>query len=210
MYNIDIRVQDYVFDFENEYWLLDRHNVLTDVLFYSGIKKLFYIFIILLVFTLTIFHKHPLVRQYKPGLIIVLISTLLVPAVVGSLKSITNIPCPKDIIHYGGSSPHATVLKGYPKKYIQNTRAKCFPAAHASGGFSLLSLFFLFKKKRNKIVAIYFSLAIGWSTGLYKMLIGDHFLSHTLVSMFLAWFIILVIAKVVLAYTSNNLSSPEV
>lgn len=32
--------------------------------------------------------------------------------------------------------------------------------------------------------------------GLYKMLIGDHFLSHTLVTMTLAWLIILILAKI--------------
>lgn len=145
-----------------------------------------------------------LVREYKTGLLIVLCSTLFVPLVIGSLKSVTNIPCPKDITHYGGVSPHATVMRGYPDNYVQKSRARCFPAAHASGGFSLLSLFFLFKKKRNKRIALYFSLALGWSTGFYKMMIGDHFLSHTLVSMLLAWLLIQIIAKIILFHYSKQ------
>ena len=36
---------------------------------------------------------------------------------------------------------------------------------------------------------------IGWSMGTYKMLIGDHFLSHTVITMILAWLLILVIAQ---------------
>jgi membrane-associated PAP2 superfamily phosphatase len=73
----------------------------------------------------------------------------------------------------------------------------CWPAGHASGGFALLSLFFLFKSRRNKIFALIFGLSVGWMMGLYKMLIGDHFLSHTIITMILAWLIILVIAKIV-------------
>ena len=37
----------------------------------------------------------------------------------------------------------------------------------------------------------------GWSTGTYKILIGDHFLSHTVVTMLLAWLIILTIVGLV-------------
>jgi len=58
-----------------------------------------------------------------------------------------------------------------------------------------LSLFFLFKSKRNKKIAIISAICIGWSMGLYKMMVGDHFLSHTIITMVLAWLIILIIAK---------------
>jgi membrane-associated PAP2 superfamily phosphatase len=40
-------------------------------------------------------------------------------------------------------------------------------------------------------------MALAWSMGTYKMLIGDHFLSHTIVTMLLSWLIILMVAKFV-------------
>jgi membrane-associated PAP2 superfamily phosphatase len=43
-------------------------------------------------------------------------------------------------------------------------------------------------------------MVLGWSTASYKMLIGDHFLSHTVVTMILAWLIILLIVAVVNKY----------
>lgn len=43
----------------------------------------------------------------------------------------------------------------------------------------LLSLFFLFHSRRNRIRGLWFRIASGWITGGYKMVIGDHFLSHT-------------------------------
>ena len=59
-----------------------------------------------------------------------------------------------------------------------------------------MSIFFLFKKRKNQVIALLFALLIAWSMGLYKMLIGDHFLSHTIISMILAWLIILIFAKI--------------
>ena len=89
------------------------------------------------------------------------------------------------------------VWESYPEKYKNMKRIACWPAGHASGGFALLSLFFLFKNRRNKIIALITALIIGWSMRIYKMAIGDHFLSHTLITMILAWFIILIIVKIV-------------
>lgn len=44
------------------------------------------------------------------------------------------------------------------------------------------------------------AISIGWALGLYKMFIGDHFLSHTLVTMLLAWLMILLISQKVHHY----------
>ena len=58
-----------------------------------------------------------------------------------------------------------------------------------------MALFFLFKKPRNQKIALGVALVLAWVTGGYKMSIGDHFLSHTLISMILGWLIILLIVK---------------
>lgn len=199
-------IQDYLYQFSETQWILDRNDKITEIIFYSGIKKLFYVFVISIAVALILFRKYEFIQQYKTGLLIVLISTLLVPLVIGSLKSVTNIPCPKDIAHYGGSYPHVTVLKRYPDIMQQKARVKCFPAAHASGGFSLMALFFLFKKRRNRLIGLVSGLSIGWMTGIYKMLIGDHFLSHTIVSMIMAWLIILIVRTLIMAYSSRQLA----
>jgi membrane-associated PAP2 superfamily phosphatase len=76
-------------------------------------------------------------------------------------------------------------------------KIKSWPAGHASGGFALLSLFFLFKSRRNQKRAVIIALSIGFSMGIYKMLIGDHFLSHTIITMLIAWLIILLIESLI-------------
>jgi membrane-associated PAP2 superfamily phosphatase len=51
------------------------------------------------------------------------------------------------------------------------------------------------------VIALVFALGVGWSMGLYKMIIGDHFLSHTVITMILAWLIVLIIAKSVYRFS---------
>jgi len=61
-----------------------------------------------------------------------------------------------------------------------------------------MSLYFLVKKPRNQKIALAFGVTVGVLTGGYKILIGDHFLSHTLVTMILAWLVILIIHKLII------------
>ena len=140
------------------------------------------------------FYQFYLFLKKLKGLLIVCLSTILVPS-LASLKSVTNVPCPVNIIEFGGDSIDVKILESYPKDYIQEKKQRCWPAGHATMGFSLMSLYFLFKKPRNQKIALAFGVTVGVLTGGYKILIGDHFLSHTLVTMILAWLVILIIHK---------------
>jgi membrane-associated PAP2 superfamily phosphatase len=190
---IDVSLQDYFYHFQTQQWLIDKDNQILRLIFYDGIKKVFILFVLSVLIALLFFRHTKTVQEYKQGLLIVLLSCLIVPLVVSGLKATTNIPCPKNISHYHGNYPYVTIFSSYPKDFQQQGKIKCFPAGHASGGFALLSLFFLFKRKRNKIIALISVMILSWSIGTYKMLIGDHFLSHTLVTMLLAWLLILLI-----------------
>ena len=203
--DVDLYVQDLFYNVSEKKWILDWHAQPYKFLFYDGIKRALIIVAILVLLTLILFWKKPFMQGYKKGLIIVLLSALLVPAVASGLKRETNMPCPKDEVHYGGVYPRTAVWEKYPQEFtLTHHRSKCWPAGHASGGFALMSLFFLFRKKRNRYIALGLALVIGWSMGLYKMLIGDHFFSHTVITMVLAWFLILVIAKTVYSIEFNK------
>jgi len=191
---IDLWLQDHFYNFKLNRWILDRDAEPFRFIFYDGIKKVFILLIASGLLGLIFFKNLPLIRTHRQGLWIVCLSAILVPLVVGGLKWMTNTPCPRDILRYNGTYPYVTVLSPYPQNFQQKERIKCFPAGHASGGFSLFSLVFLFQKRRGKILSILTAMVLGWSTGLYKMLIGDHFLSHTVVTMVLAWLLVIIIA----------------
>jgi membrane-associated PAP2 superfamily phosphatase len=209
--SIDLLVQDFFFDVQFKHWMIDRNNQVLKFIFYDGIKILYVLFLLGLLVTLIVFRKAALIKAYRQGLLIVLLSVILVPLIIGSLKAITNVPCPKNIQHFGGDYPYVTIFSKYPESFHQTENIKCFPAGHASGAFALMALFFLFKTKRNRQIALAASITLGWVTGSYKMFIGDHFLSHTLMSMLLAWLIILVVVKTIYSFRKEpgqTLESP--
>lgn len=193
--NSDIMVQNYFYNFETKSWLIDKDEPILKLFLYDGLKQGLIIFGVFILILLIFFRKKEFVKEYKKGLIILLLSSIFVPTIVGSLKAITNTPCPCNIEHFGGEYPDIKVFDKYPEDFIQKSKAKCWPAGHASGGFALMALFFFFKNPRNQFFGLIGAITLGWSMGTYKMLLGDHFLSHTIITMILAWIIILTIVK---------------
>jgi membrane-associated PAP2 superfamily phosphatase len=206
--DLDLLVQNYFYNSDLHLWILNDNNIVLDLIFYSGYKKILVLFALSLLLALVFFRKNTVIQCYKQGLLIVLLSLILVPTTVGFLKSVTNVPCPKHLVRYGGRYPYVKALKPMPSELKQEKQFKCFPAGHASGGFALMSLFFLFKTKRNQRLALASAISIGWITGGYKMLIGDHFLSHTIVTMLLAWIMILLITAAAQWY-ENQVNSAQ-
>lgn len=193
--NLDIFVQNFFYNFDTKNWLLQKEESILRFFLYDGIKVLLIIFAVAILFSLIFLRKKQFIQEYKKGLIIVLLSAIFVPSLIGTLKAVTNTPCPCDIVHFNGTYPDIKVFDSYPKDFVQTSKIKCWPAGHASGGFALMALFFLFKTVKNQKRALIGALIVGWSMGTYKMLLGDHFLSHTIITMLLAWLIILLIVK---------------
>lgn len=190
---IDIAIQDYFYNFSSHQWIVDKNSAIPKLIFYDGIKKVYILFVIGVLISLLFFRQSPVIIKLKKGLFVVLLSCIAIPLFIGLLKAITNVPCPKDIDHYGGNYPYVTVLSKYPSTFQQTKSIKCYPAGHASGGFALMSLFFLFSGRKRKIIALFSAIIIGWTIGSYKMIIGDHFFSHTWITMILSWLLILLI-----------------
>lgn len=206
---IDITVQDIFYNFETKEWLINRGDKLLRFVFYDGIKKVYYLFVLTILVTILFFRKNGKVKRYNRGLLIVFLSLVFVPLIVGGLKAVTNTPCAKNIVRYNGNYPYVTVLGSYPENFEQTEKMECYPAGHASGGFALLSLFFLFRNRKYRKIAVGGGMLVGWSVGAYKMMIGDHFLSHTVASMILAWLVILIISKSIFAIMHNSATAQK-
>lgn len=205
---LDVFVQNFFYNFETKSWIIDKNEPILKFFFYDGIKILLIVFGVAILFSLIFLKRNRLIQEYKKGLIIVLLSGIFVPLIIGSLKAITNTPCPCNIVHFNGSYPENKVFEHYPKDFVQKSKVKCWPAGHASGGFALMALFFLFKTAKNQKRALIGALIIGWSIGTYKMLLGDHFLSHTIITMILSWLIILIIVKFTQFKQRSNIEKP--
>jgi len=186
----DLWLQNLLFNTQNNTWLIDSPGWLLRFVFYDGIKKLLILFALAIIISLLFLRNKKWVKHYHRGLRIVLLSLLIVPSVTGLLKATTNVACPRDIVTYGGDIPYVRVFESYPQGQKPEKNQRCFPAGHASGGFALMALYFLFHSKRNRRRALAFGLTIGWLMGGYKTLLGHHFLSHSIITMILAWLLI--------------------
>ncbi len=204
IYDVDILIEDYLYNFDTKTFVVRADEQPYRAIFYDGAKK-FVIFIgVTALFALLGSWKFERLKPYRRGLLIVVFSAILIPSVVGQLKATTNMPCPEDEIRYNGSYPRTAVWECYADDFeLKNDRIKCWPAGHASGGFALMSLFFLFQKRKNRFIALGVAVVVGWSMGLYKMMTGDHFFSHTLITMLLSWLIIIIVARGVARYTKR-------
>jgi len=206
---IDGMVQPWLYNANTQTWLVDRNDPVLDLVFYSGIKKIFVASILFLLFALVFLRRFNWVKNHSKGLVIVVLSAIVIPLTVGVLKDTTNMPCPNQLVEYNGPYPHIGLFEQLTEQQ-QRPVTRCYPAGHASGGFSLLALLFLVTTSRSKKIILAAVMTLGWSTAIYKMAIGDHFLGHGVVTMILAWLIILMIVagveKIETIFFNKNIS----
>jgi membrane-associated PAP2 superfamily phosphatase len=114
-------------------------------------------------------------------------------ALVGILKVLTNVDCPWDLTGFGGDRPYVALFADRPD-YLP--RAQCFPGAHSSSGFAMMSLFFALRGRRRR--AAYWALALGMTVGVAfsvgQQARGAHFLTHDLASAALVWWVLLALS----------------
>lgn len=194
---LDLWLQDHFYDFAQQAWLVDKRAVLPRLLFYTGPKLLLIGFAAWLLLSLV------LPRRIRPRWLatpwpapkvwLVILSLAVVPATIAIMKSRSDIYTPASLTRYDGTKPYHHLFEPLPPDVPPN-RGRSFPAGHASGGFALMSLFYLFTRRSGRWTGLGLGLVYGWTMGLYQMFKGAHFLSHTVVTMLLAWLIIEVLA----------------
>lgn len=186
---IDRWFQDFFYNSATNSWLVPRSEPLPRVLFYHAPKILLITLaswlLLSLVFPAECSARRFLSRRSPRELIYLLVCLGLFPAMIGQLKSTTGLHSPYELTRYGGQHAYRTNLSDRPSDPAKLGRS--FPAGHASGGFALLGLWFVARNRREQINALLLGLAAGWAMGLYQTFNGAHFLSHTVVTMILAW-----------------------
>lgn len=188
--DLDLAVQDRFYDFAQARWFVDGHDAVGRFWFYQVPK----VVIVAIGLGLLAFAVGP--RQWRrrygwtrPDLWIAILTLATLPLLTGLGKRYTGMHCPGEVQRYGGDAPYEHLQLSIHTG--MEPRGRCFPAAHASGGFALLGLAWLRRSVRWRIASLAFGLAAGWWMGGYQMLRGAHFLSHTLVTMLLAWIVVL-------------------
>ena len=189
--NVDLWVQDHLFNFATRQWLVDGKAAGPRLWFYNG-PKIAIIALGLGILALAVLPEKrrarlPLAAVPRRCLWVAFFTIGLVPALIGQLKATTNTFCPSEIRRYGGDVPYVRVVECYPENDRPARKGRCFPAGHSSGGFALMALAGFARTRRGWILGVAAGLAVGWWMGGYQMAKGSHYLSHTVVTMFMAW-----------------------
>jgi membrane-associated PAP2 superfamily phosphatase len=130
-------------------------------------------------------------RRWRRLLVATALAMALGPTIVVVLKSFTTFPCPWSLVRYGGSAAEATHWFTTP-----SGAGQCFPAGHAAGGFSLVALAFGLAgagRYRSARIMLAIALAFGIVSATVRTLQGAHFLSHSLWSAAIDWWIAAVV-----------------
>jgi len=197
---LDVRISEIFYN--NGHWLLEKGAQPYAFIFYDLPKALLILLAVYLIAVLIIKYRQSRFNATAPnrsklshnkldkfllplpmreiGYLLIILA--IVPATIATLKGVTHVSCPNDLVIFNGDLPYLNLWQNI----VAATPARCFPAAHASAGFSLYGLAFLPTLKKYRYQIFTTVTILGWTMGLYKMLFGDHFFSHTLVSMLLS------------------------
>lgn len=196
---LDLIVQDWFYDFDQASWLVDQKAFWPRVFFYNGPKYVIIAFAVaLLVFSVgpRRWLKRVSPRLRKRDLCVVLATLATGPSLIALSKATTNVFCPYDIERYGGKVPYVKVLESYPQGQRPEKRGRGFPAGHASGGYALMSLAGLWFTRKGRWTGFAVGMSLGTLMGVYQMFKGAHYLSHTVVTVFVCWILFLVWRRV--------------
>jgi membrane-associated PAP2 superfamily phosphatase len=187
---LDLTVQDRLYDFAANRWLVDGNEPVGRLVFYNAPKiGVIATGVALLVLALGPETWRARLRADRRGLVIAVLTLAALPALAGLGKNFTNVHCPSEVRRYGGSAPYVKLCSPYPEDDRPAAKGRCFPAGHASGGFALMGLAWLRASPRWRRGMIALGLAAGWWMGAYQMAKGAHYLSHTVTTMLLAWLV---------------------
>jgi len=104
---------------------------------------------------------------------------------VAGVKRFSSTSCPWDLVQFGGTVPYV----GHWAAAIDGGPGHCFPAGHASVGFTWIALYFALRDVAPRLArkALAGALVAGLMLGLAQQMRGAHFMSHTLWTAWICW-----------------------
>ena len=125
----------------------------------------------------------------RSALRVVALSAIFVPLSIYWLSSFSDVPCPTDLLRYGGLEPYARLLETLP---ASASAMACLPATQANTAWWLLALplFCLPRRPRTALLFAGIMLLCGLALSWQQQLHGTQFFTHTLWSAWIASFLI--------------------
>lgn len=193
--SIDLRLQDQFYQAATRTWCVNAYAPVPRLIFYLLPKALSWMIglslLVLLMLPTKARRRFPRLGSFSRRQLLATLAVIgLSPLTVALGKKLTNVHTPAELTRYGGNAPYLRVTEPVPPEARHLKRGLGFPAGHASGGFALIGLTLLTERRLSRRWIVAAALTLGWIMGIYQMLKGVHFLSHTVISMLLCWVIL--------------------
>lgn len=165
-------------------FVLKNHWLLSTVL-HDGARK--FAAVLALALLIAIWRPFGVLKQLARVERVWLLTTILTALLlINTLKLTSASSCPWDMQSFGGQ---ASYVSHWTWGLFDGGPGRCFPAGHASAGFSWLAAYFVLRPHAPAIARrwLFAALASGFILGFVQQLRGAHYLSHTLWSAWLCW-----------------------
>lgn len=131
---------------------------------------------------LRVAHKH------RRDFLYVVFAFSLSTGVIHYLKGHTSVYCPVETTQYAGKIEHREWFQNFDLLKVAGD-GRCWPGGHASGGFTMLALYFIARRYRwrHSKAVMYGALALGFVYGTTRVLQGWHYMSHTFWAGIFVW-----------------------
>ncbi|EDY82553.1 PAP2 superfamily protein [Verrucomicrobiia bacterium DG1235] len=181
----DVWVASLFYDANTAEWPFRENGFVKGVLHDAAqdTVKIFGAFLLLFIASKFLLSKG---KSFPKPLGIAFLALLAGPLLIGYLKSVTHLACPWDESLFGGAVAHLRLFDNVP----QGTPiGHGFPSAHASSGYTFVSLYFAAAvfAPAYRFKALGLGLLLGLVFGIAQQARGAHFLSHDLFALSICW-----------------------
>lgn len=136
-------------------------------------------------------------RPWRRALLFGALCIALAPLTVAGIKAGSAIHCPRRLELYGGRQPYIRLLDPVPPGA---ERGHCWPGGHSSGGFALMALYFVFRRRKPRVAlyCLFAGIAYGTALGMGRVVQGAHFVSHIFWAGLVCWAVILALYEILM------------
>lgn len=126
--------------------------------------------------------------EHRRDFLFVVVAFAICTGVIHFLKAHTSVYCPIETTLYGGKMAHVEWYENF-QLFKEAGDGRCWPGGHASGGFTMLALYFVARRYRwrNSKALMYGALLLGFVYGTTRVLQGWHYMSHTFWAGIFVW-----------------------
>jgi membrane-associated PAP2 superfamily phosphatase len=193
---LDRRIQDLFYDPVARRFPLRVHSLFETVFHDFGRLTV----ILLGVALLALFAwswRRPALARWRRGFLYAALCLAAGPVAVAQLKHESPIHCPRALELYGGDQPYVRLLETPPPG---SEPGHCWPGGHSSGGFAMMSLYFVFRRARPRLARAWLAggFLYGFGLGMSRVVQGSHFVSHNLWAALVCWTIALALYELML------------